>query len=65
MPFEPYVYPTIDAFAYAPVAAGMWRQHEVFDGTYDFDDLLDAHEIMTVKAINAKRAQEVAERRNR
>ena len=48
MPFEPYAYPTIDAFAYAPVAAGMWRQHEVFDGTYDFDDLLDAHEIMAV-----------------
>lgn len=65
MPFEPYVYPTIDAFAYAPVAAGMWRQHEVFDGTYDFDDLLDAHEIMAVKSINAKRAQEAAERRNR
>lgn len=65
MPFEPYAYPTIDAFAYAPVAAGMWRQHEVFDGTYDFDDLLDAHEIMAAKAINAKRAQEAAERRNR
>ena len=65
MPFEPCTYPTIDSFAYAPVAAGMWRQHEVFDGTYDFDDLLDAHEIMAVKAINAKRAQEAAERRNR
>ena len=65
MPFDPYACPTIDAFAYAPVAAGMWRQHEVFDGTYDFDDLLDAHEIMAVKAINAKRAQEAAERRNR
>lgn len=65
MPFEPCTYPTIDAFAYAPVAVGMWRQHEVFDGTYDFDDLLDAHEIMAVKAINAKRAQEAAERRNR
>ena len=65
MPFEPFPYPTVDAFAYAPVAAGMWRQHEVFDGTYDFDDLLDAHEIMAVKAIDAKRAQEAAERRNR
>ena len=49
-------YPTIDAFAYAPVAAGMWRQHEVFDGTYDFDDLMDAHELMAVKAINSERA---------
>lgn len=55
-------YPTIDAFAYAPVAAGLWRQHEVFDGTYDFDDLLDAHELLAVKAENTRRAQTVAER---
>ena len=51
-------YPTIDAFAYAPVIAGMWQQHEVFDGTYDFDDLLDAHEILYVKAINKMRELE-------
>ena len=51
-------YPTIDAFAYAPVIAGMWQQHEVFDGTYDFDDLLDAHEILLVKAINKQRELE-------
>ena len=56
-------YPTIDAFAYAPVIAGMWRQHEVFDGTYDFDDLLDAHEMLAVKAINADRLRVAAERR--
>ncbi|MFR8056973.1 MAG: DUF6889 family protein [Dialister invisus] len=35
----------------------MWRQHEVFDGTYDFDDLLDAHEIIFVKAENAAQCQ--------
>ena len=51
-------YPTIDAFAYAPVIAGMWQQHEVFDGTYDFDDLLDAHEMLLVKAINKQRELE-------
>ena len=45
------------------MAAGLWKQHEVFDGTYDFDDLMDAHEIMAVKAINARRAQEAAERK--
>lgn len=55
-------YPTVDGFAYEPVAAGMWRQHEVFDGTYDFDDLLDAHEIIAVKAENAARARDAAER---
>ena len=38
--------------------AGMWKQHEVFDGTYDFDDLLDAHEMLAVKAANSMRAAE-------
>jgi hypothetical protein len=33
----------------------MWRQHEVWDGTYNIDDLLDAHEILTVKTENEKR----------
>ncbi len=47
----------------APVAAGLWQQHELFDGTYDFDDLLDAHELLAVKAENAWRAQQAAERR--
>jgi len=41
----------------------MWRQHEVFDGTYDFEDLLDAHELMAVKAINKARAYEAVERK--
>jgi len=58
-------FPTLDAFAYAPVIAGMWQQHEVFDGTYDFDDLLDAHEMIEVKAINTQRAQEAAERKSK
>lgn len=56
--YVPAVLENVDAFAYAPVLAGMWRQHEVFDGTYDFDDLLDAHEILAVKSINAIRQAE-------
>ena len=36
----------------------MWNQHEVFDGTYDFDDLMDAHEILMVRQENKRRAQE-------
>lgn len=43
-----------------PVAAGIWRQHEMWDGTYDFDDLLDAHEMLAVHAINKQRAQAAA-----
>jgi hypothetical protein len=36
----------------------MWKQHEVFDGTYTFVDLLDAHEMMRVKSENEKRIQD-------
>ncbi|HID0823812.1 TPA: DUF6889 family protein [Clostridium botulinum] len=40
----------------------MWKQHEVWDGTYTLDDLLDAHEILSVKNENERRASEAAER---
>ncbi len=63
--YDPYPYPSIDTarqFALAPVVAGMWKQHEIWDGTYDFDDLLDAHEMLAVRAINRQRAQAAAER---
>ncbi len=50
-----------DAFLYAPVVDGMWRQHEVWDGTYTLGDLLDAHEMMAVKNENEHRAYEQAE----
>jgi hypothetical protein len=37
--------------------AGYWKQHEVFDGTYDIDDLLDIHELIIIKSENEKRAR--------
>jgi len=40
----------------------MWKQHEVWDGTYSLDDLLDAHEIMAVKSENERRANEAAQK---
>jgi len=40
----------------------MWKQHEVWDGTYSLDDLLDAHEIMAVKSENERRASEAAQK---
>ena len=46
----------------APVINGMWKQHETFDGTYSFIDLLDAHEIMAVKHENQKRAMDAMQR---
>lgn len=50
----------LDIFAFAPVFHGMWKQHEVFDGTYSLEDLLDAHEIMAVMAENKRRAEDYA-----
>ena len=39
-----------------PVAAGHWRQHELWDGTYTLDDLLDAVELIQVRKENEARA---------
>ena len=49
-----------DAFLFAPVSAGLWKQHELWDGTYTLGDLLDIHEMMTVKSENEHRAMEQA-----
>lgn len=45
-------------FAFAPVFSGDWKQHEVWDGTYTFNDLLDWHEINQVKKENQRRYEE-------
>jgi hypothetical protein len=45
------------------VQEGLWRQHELWDGTYDLDDLMDIHEMLDVKAINECRARKSAEER--
>lgn len=50
-----------DAYLYTPVVAGMWRQHEVWDGTYSLGDLLDAHEMLMVRNENERRQREQAE----
>ena len=52
----------VDEFAFLPVTAGMWRQHELWDGTYTLDDLLDAVEMIRVKRENERRAAEAARR---
>lgn len=44
-----------------PVMAGLWKQHETFDGTYTLDDLIDAHEMLDLKEENQSRAQAWAE----
>ncbi|WP_157261499.1 DUF6889 family protein [Paenibacillus sp. A3] len=53
----------MNEFVYAPVMTGIWQQHQVWDGTYTLDDLLDAHEMLEVRYENERRAYEAAERR--
>ena len=48
--------PNVDEFLFLPVAAGHWRQHELWDGTYTLDDLLDIVELIRVKHENEYRA---------
>ena len=51
--------PNIDEFLFLPVAAGYWRQHELWDGTYTLDDLLDITEMIRVMRENEQRAMEM------
>ena len=39
-----------------PVAAGFWKQHGLWDGTYTLDDLLDIVELIRVRRENEARA---------
>ena len=48
----------MDEFLFLPVSAGMWKQHELWDGTYTLDDLLDIVELIRVKRENEWRAKE-------
>ena len=40
----------------------MWKQHELWDGTYTFNDWLDAIEMIEVKNENEQRYIESMER---
>ena len=59
----PLTCPNIDEFLFLPVAAGMWRQHELWDGTYTLDDLLDIVELIRVRRENEARAMEAGRER--
>ena len=58
--YEPVKCPNIDEFLFLPVAAGYWRQHELWDGTYTLDDLLDITEMIRVMRENERRAAKAA-----
>lgn len=38
----------------------MWKQHELWDGTYNLDDLWDAIELLNVQHENEKRSMDAA-----
>ena len=40
------------------MAAGFWKQHELWDGTYTLDDLLDIVELIRVTRENERRSIE-------
>ena len=50
--------PNVDEFLFLPVSAGLWRQQELWDGTYTLDDLLDIVELIRVRRENEYRARE-------
>ena len=54
--YTPAECPNIDGVLFLPVAAGMWKQHELWDGTYTLDDLLDVAELIQVRWENEERA---------
>lgn len=43
----------------------MWDHRDVVQDVFDIDDLLDAHEILEVKQENRRRAEEIADLRQR
>ena len=59
--YIPVSCPNIDEFLFLPVALGYWKQHELWDGTYTLDDLLDIAELAEVRRENETRAMEVKE----
>jgi hypothetical protein len=45
----------LNPLLWRPVAAGLWRHHEIHDGTYDVVDLYEALEFLETKEENEKR----------
>ena len=48
----------VDEVLFIPVAAGLWQQHELWDGTYTLNDLLDILEVLQVRQENEHRMAE-------
>ena len=48
---------------FIPVDAGLWKQYEIYDGTYTLDDLMDAIELIQVGNENKRRAEDAVTRK--
>ena len=58
--YTPYRAPNLNEFLFLPVSAGIWEQHQLWDGTYTLDDLLDATELILIRRENERRAMEAS-----
>ena len=57
--FDPVACANLNGFLFLPVSLGLWKQHELWDGTYTLDDLLDIIEMIRIRRENEFRATEV------
>ena len=55
----------ISGYLWRLVLAGIWRQREMSDGTYDIVDAIEANRVLDVAEENKRRAAEAAAQRNR
>jgi hypothetical protein len=55
----------MSGYCWRPVLAGLWRQHELTDGTYDFHDLVTVNIVLDIKQENDIRAATAAQERAR
>lgn len=39
----------MNSYLWAPVVSGMWTQKELSDGTYDVEDLIEAHKVLRMR----------------
>ena len=48
----------VDEVLFLSVAVGLWKQHELWDGTYTLNDLLDILEVFQVRQENERLCME-------
>lgn len=51
----------LNEFLFLPVRLKYWKHHELWDGTYTLDDLLDIAEIIAIDQENRYREEEYQE----